>query len=81
MSVVIHKLMEFKFHETEERVEASTELHWYAQNGYYKINVAGFGVTEAEAIKSASLLLGQARAALHVATLNRVPETTERPAG
>ena len=61
------------------RYEAATELHWYAHSGSYKIDVVGFGFTEADAIKSASLMLGQARAALHVAMIdivpNRVPET------
>lgn len=61
------------------RIEAAAELHWYAEAGSYKIRATGLGKTEEEAKKAASLMLGQARAALHVAMIegvpNRVPET------
>lgn len=60
-----------------ERVIADAELHWYAADGHYKIEASGYGVTEEAAKKQASLMLGQARAALHVAMIDsnhRVPE-------
>lgn len=61
------------------RYEALAELHWYAHSGSYKINVVGFGFTADDAIKSADLLAGQARAALHVATIECVHRVHETP--
>lgn len=73
--------LEYKIQKLPQRFEAAAELHWYASNGYYKIDAVGFGDTEEEAKKTASLMLGQARAALHVALIDsvphRVPEATE----
>jgi hypothetical protein len=61
---------------SRKRIEARAELSWYALAGYYKVSIVGFGPTEDEARQSAELMLGQARAALHAATVqDRVPET------
>ena len=61
-------------------IEAAATLQWYATAGSYRISVIGTGKTEDEARTTASLMLGQARAALHVAMIegvHRVPEATE----
>jgi hypothetical protein len=79
--------VEYQIHQLPNRVEAAAELHWYAGCGYYKVNVVGFGADEASAVKSAGLMLGQARAAIHVASIgseliHRVPATpTENAQG
>jgi hypothetical protein len=51
--------------------EASISLKWYAVIGSYKIEVCGVGTSKDEAAKSAILMLGQAKAALTVATTVR----------
>lgn len=53
--------------------EASLVLDWYAGIGSYRIKIHGYGVSDEEAEKSARLLLGQAKAALTVASIHRVP--------
>lgn len=70
--------LQYQIEKVKDRIEAAAELHWYAGNGYYKIDAVGFGQTEEEAKKVAGLMLGQARAALHVALIDSsrcVPET------
>lgn len=62
--------MDYKITKLRDFIEAEAKLKWYASSGYYKIEVIGIGKTEEEAKKTASLMLGQARAALHVAMIN-----------
>lgn len=57
-------------------IEAEAKLHWYAECGHYKIVATGKGQTVEEAKKNASLMLGQARAALHVALIGSVSHET-----
>ena len=52
--------------------EASISLKWYAAIGAYEIKVFGLGTSKDEAAKSAMLMLGQAKAALSVATTEQV---------
>lgn len=51
--------------------EASISLKWYAAIGNYNIKIYGVGTSKEEAAKSAMLMLGQAKAALTVATVGR----------
>lgn len=70
--------MQYEVTKTSSRFEAEASLHWYASTGYYRVNAVGFGVTVEEAKKQASLMLGQAREALHIALIeHRVPDNTE----
>lgn len=72
--------LEYHIHKIQDRFEATTELRWYGQYGYYKISVLGFGKTEATAKESALSMAIRARSELQLATVddssNRVPETS-----
>jgi hypothetical protein len=72
--------MQYEITKLPTRFEAEAVLHWYAGDGYYRVNAVGFGATVEDAKKTASLMLGQARAALHVALIgdctHRVPAET-----
>jgi hypothetical protein len=71
--------LEVQFHRVKGRVEASAELHWYAQAGFWRVNILGFGKNQAQAKAAAEDMARQARTALQIATIddsvNRVPET------
>lgn len=71
--------MNYEITKFSDRFEAEAKLHWYASTGRYNVNAIGHGKTVEEAKKNASLMLGQARAALYVALIesvpHRVPET------
>lgn len=71
--------LQFHVHKIQDRFEATTELRWYGQYGYYKVSVLGFGKTEATAKESALAMAIRARSELQLATVddssNRVSET------
>jgi hypothetical protein len=73
--------MNYEVTKLKDRFEAEAVLHWYADCGYYRVSCVGHAPTIDGAKKNASLMLGQARAALTVALIetvpNRVPETKE----
>jgi hypothetical protein len=52
----------------QREVEAEAKLTWYTDIGYYRIQVCGYGVDNEAAEANAKLLMGQARAALVIAT-------------
>jgi hypothetical protein len=73
--------LDYQIHRIKGRVEASGELHWYGANGYWKVEILGFGRSKATAIESAEAMAmaARARVALQIATLelNRVLDLKE----
>lgn len=76
--------MDYVVTEYSDRFEAEAKLAWYSSVGRYNISCVGHGPTIDEAKKNASLMQGQARAALMVALIEpvsrRVPENTNEGA-
>lgn len=71
--------LDYQIHRIKGRVEASGELHWYGADGYWKVEILGFGRSKATAIESAEAMAARARVALQIATLelNRVLDLKE----
>lgn len=71
--------LEYHIHKIQKRFEATTELRFYGQYGYYKVSVLGIGTSEEKAKESALSMAIRARSELQLATVDdsshRVPET------
>lgn len=72
--------IDYQVHRIGSRYEATADLKWYGDRGFYTIKIFGMGRTRERALETAEGMAGLARVALQLATVSHetLPNQTKK---